>query len=252
MKLENQVRLRSHMNERASSNLSRLQQGDATSPTNTGGESTGSILDGQDITFDPTLDEDTTDTNSAAAVAQTNEATEEAASDDLDDRLMHMINIENDPPVTTTTAVAPAAAAPTTQYVTQTYYVSEPLNDYNYHIRNFHSDVKRAVYPDPQTDSMVNWGVLFIFTLLVPMLLLKLGVMYGKRLTATTFPDYKLKAVNSLLRDLAVFVFVLSIALIFHYQSVLDFYHTNIERLLLGIYIFYMMWVGISVVMLYV
>lgn len=76
--------------------------------------------------------------------------------------------------------------------------------------------------------------------------------MYGKRLTATTFPDYKLKAVNSLLRDLAVFVFVLSIALIFHYQSVLDFYHTNIERLLLGIYIFYMMWVGISVVMLYV
>ena len=223
--------------------MSRLQQGDTNPVTNTDSESTGSILDGQDITFDPTLDDDTAETNNAAAVAQTNQAIEEVASDDLDDRLMHMIDIENETPTTTT--VAPAAVgAPTTQYVTQTYYVSEPLNNYNYRVRNFHSDVKRSVYPDPQTNGMINWGVLFILTLLIPMLLLKLAIIYGKRLTETTFPHYKTKAVDSLLRDMAIFVFILSIVLIFHYQSVLDFYHTNIERLLLGIYIFYLLWVG--------
>lgn len=60
-----------------------------------------------------------------------------------------------------------------------------------------------------------------------------------------------MKGVYALLRDLTIFVFVLMIVLLLHYHSLLDFYKTNIENLLYGIYIFILSWIISSVLLLY-
>lgn len=173
-------------------------------------------------------------------------------TEDYDDRLMHMMSITNEPEEVTTTQETESSSSGQTTYYTETFYVAEPTDDDNYHISNFHSDVKRAVYPDPQTDKMINYGVLFLMSLIVPMLIIKLIIIYFKHTSMFNIPDYKMKAIYSLLRDIAILMFVLCIALLFHYHSQLDFYHTNLERLLYGVYIFLMIWIGAGILLLYV
>lgn len=135
--------------------VSKLQQNDS------GGEEVaGSMFDTQEIVIDPTL----TQTPSAQTESpeQMYEETAAATQNDLDDRLMHMMNIEVAGVEEEGTTSVTSGADANTEYVIETRYVAQGLNDYDYRIHDFDSDVKRDVYPDPQTEGMIAWGIFLI------------------------------------------------------------------------------------------
>ncbi|CAI2385820.1 unnamed protein product [Moneuplotes crassus] len=132
---------------------------------------------------------------------------------------------------------------------TTTEQVAQSHN--NYHIKNFDSSVKHAVYPSPETDKMISWGIAFGGSFLVLIAFLKVILSCAGNFSYFSISQYKMKAVYSLLRDLAIFVFILSIVLMLHFHSYLDWYHTNLENLLYGLYIFTALWIFSSIVLFY-
>lgn len=129
--------------------------------------------------------------------------------------------------------------------------VSSSVNGFNYRIKQFDSSVKHDIYPSPETDSMVTYGVVFIACILLLVYLLKIFLNYCKTNSYFTMRQYKMKGVYALLRDLAILVFILWIILILHYHTALDFIKTNLENLLYGMYIFILAWIISSVILLY-
>jgi hypothetical protein len=123
-------------------------------------------------------------------------------------------------------------------------------NGYNYHIDQWDSSVKHEVYPE-EDDSMVNWGVMMVFTFLVLIFFVKMVINACRSSSYFSMRPYKMKAVYAILRDLAIFVFILSILLALHFHSYLDFIHTNIENVFYGIYLFTITWIISSLVLLY-
>jgi len=224
----------------------------------------GSILDGQNVIIDDTpLEEDDPTLN--VSPRQIVEDAAENPNADIDDRLEHMLNLINDPNqieepediVTTPEPADETSGGDTGNVVATVHYTTTtntevPLDPYlNYHIAEFDSSVKHDVYPSPETETMISWGIGLVASLMLIVQLLKIILNLSKNSSYFTMRQYKMKAVYALLRDLAIFVFVLAIALSLHFHSWLDFVETNIENLFYGIYIFLLVWIISSVLLLY-
>ena len=87
--------------------------------------------------------------------------------------------------------------------------------------------------------------------MLMLMFAVKMTITYFKTVSYFQVPEYKMKAVYALLRDMVILLVILAFALGLHYWSLLDFYHTNVERLLYGIYIFLVLWLISSLILFY-
>lgn len=239
----------------AQENISYLQQ---PAPGDEDDDNSGSILDDQVIVIDPSVDAAPQSDSTGSPRAALEEG------EDLDDRFNHMLDVENaqstDPDnivtIPATTNGEPVSAADDDDHITvtmtsttTTQQVAQSHN--NYHIEDFDSSVKHAVYPSPETDKMISWGIFFAGSFLLLIALLKMILGCVGTFSYFSIPQYKMKAVYSLLRDLAIFVFILSIVLMLHFHSYLDWYHTNIENLLYGLYIFTALWIFSSMVLFY-
>ena len=62
--------------------------------------------------------------------------------------------------------------------------------------------------------------------------------------------QFKMNAAYALLRDLTIYIFVLSILIGMVYLNYFDFIHTNLLSLLYGFYIFILIWVWASAILL--
>ena len=240
-------------------NISYLQQDN----TQEASENSGSILDGQNIVFDP----------HAAAYPQNENsdsprAALDASGNEIDDRYEHMLDVENNQEevapesqqdVVTETVLSNGEPIPeevipsppiTVTFTTTDTTTQVAQSENNYRIHEFDSSVKHAVYPSPETDKMISWGVLFICCFLASVFALKFIINLFKN-NFFSIRQYKMKAVYALLRDLAVFIFILFIILSLHFHSYLDFFHTNIENIFYGIYIFTVLWIFSSMVLFY-
>jgi hypothetical protein len=247
-------RLRDSTGALSSGKISYLQQ---PAPTN-GGDDSGSILDGQSIVIDDTLDQ-TPDSTVSTSPRQIVENAEENPNADLDDRLAHMLNLGNEPnppEIITAPVLAdeePGQVTSTVHYtVTTTTTTPTQVNPLlNYHISEFDSSVKHDVYPSPETESMISWGIAFVGSMMLIVYILKFIINLSRNSSYFSMRQYKMKAVYAILRDLAIFVFILAIVLSLHFHSWLDFYETNIENLLYGVYIFILIWIVSSIILLY-
>lgn len=228
-------------------------------------DDSGSILDDQKIVIDDSnVNTSTQSEESSTSPRKTLEANADDEDEEMRERLAHILAVEeeqNNPepikivttptepvrePVQIKTVEVPGPVEIKTVYKTITID-----NGYNYKIKDFDSSVKHDVYPTPETDSMISYGVLFILSMMVLIYALKLLIDFFRSNSFFHMRGYKMKAVYALLRDLTIFIFILSIVLLLHFHSYLDFYHTNIENLLYGIYIFVIAWIISSVVLLY-
>lgn len=90
--------------------------------------------------------------------------------------------------------------------------VETSSNDYNYHLDQWDSSVKHQVYPD-EDDSMVNWGVAMVGSFLALIFIIKVVTNWFGSSSFFSMRPYKMKAVYAILRDLAIFIFILSILL---------------------------------------
>jgi hypothetical protein len=250
-------------------------------------DNAGNALDGQVVLItDPTAstDSQTVSTAPAQTLAESND-------DGYDDRISQALDVTDEQGSTSATSSTSSDAAPTTTTVSTsgeavpedtaagttdaevqaaaeaandaateaaneaasaaTITAAEASsNDYNYHIDRWDSSVKHEVYPD-EDDSMVNWGVMMVFTFLVLIFIVKMAINACRSSSYFSMRPYKMKAVYAILRDLAIFVFILSILLALHFHSYLDFIHTNIENVFYGIYLFTITWIISSLVLLY-
>lgn len=147
-------------------------------------EDSGSILDDQNIVIDNSNVKLITSASSSDGSPR--KAAENAAeSDDMNDRLNHFIAIEQEknggePEIVTTPTVTPEekAAAQKKKADGVTYKSTKETavpntNGYNYKLKQFDSSVKKDVYPSPETDSMITWGVIFLVSMMVLIFLLK-------------------------------------------------------------------------------
>ena len=161
-----------------------MQQGD----TQGSDENSGSILDGQTIVVDPSV---------AASYPQNDNGENprealENADQGLDDRYSHMLDVENDQESSTGAAASagggaagtgggagnaggpPVITAPVTTagdpietpgddiqvtFSTTSTTQQTARSPYNYILEDFDSSVKHDVYPSPETDRMITWGV---------------------------------------------------------------------------------------------
>jgi cobalamin biosynthesis protein CobT len=156
----------------------------------------GSIFDNQDVVIEDSGDDNSEDdgvTEASSSPKEAVDSAEDSQSDDMDERLEHMLEIEDNngavvldkkPESTKSTNLVNANNGKTlVRYVT--------VNDYNYHIKEFDSSVKHDVYPSPETDSMVSYGVLFMLFFMGLLFLLKLFSLLVKSTSVFKINSYK-------------------------------------------------------------
>lgn len=262
LQLKDNNKLHDNKKNRMVSSRSRLQvtEDEANSESS---EDSGSIFDGQDVKFEEP------DNTQQPTTAESPRKVVEDDSSDLDDRYAHMLEMEGslsgDDIVTTTVDTGdgeekpeekPEESQPELKEVKEeqpkkTSFAKSDNGHNNYHLVAFDSSVKHDVYPSPETDSMISYGVAFVASMLAFMYIIKMLINYCKTTSYFHIRQFKMKAVYAILRDLAVMVFVLAIILCMHFHSYLDFFKTDLENLLYGVYIFLIVWIISSIVLLY-
>ena len=128
------------------------------------------------------------------------------------------------------------------------YVVKE--NPENYNLKDFHSNVYDLVYPNEDKDSILYGGMLFA-VLLAIIFTIKFSMSIIKQISFFRIPAYKMIPVYSFLRDLTILMLVLSVLIGMAHYHKLDFIHSNIVTILYGFYIFILLWITISIILLY-
>lgn len=243
LRISNRVKSIYEGNLYSTNKNSRLQ---ITQETTSSDDNAGSIFDDQNIEYEnQTLNTTPSSSTSPRSVLEENE---ENPNKDLDERFTHMMSIENTEPeanATVTETPSDAGTSNSTDAIeeveTQIKYVVVE-NPNNYKIETFNTDVVDIIYPSENED-MILYGSELILAMFGIILAIKFFLSVIKEFSYFQLSQFKMNAAYALLRDLTIYIFVLSILIGMVYLNYFDFIHTNLLSLLYGFYIFILIWV---------
>lgn len=126
---------------------------------------------------------------------------------------------------------------------TQTHTTGATGTSTKFKVKLFDSTIKDHIYPSPETDSMVSYGVLLVMVILISVYLLKVVIETLYYLfIGRSGSHYRAEIRYAILRDISMMFVAYCIFSSLHYYHKLDFIETNIDNIMYGFVSFIALW----------